>query len=94
MAEENLSVGSASKPEVIKKFRIHDKDSGSPEVQIALLTSRLENLSRHLEKNDQDKHSRKGLLGIVSKRKRLLSYLKNENVDRYRKTIESLGLRK
>ena len=94
MAEENLSVVGASKPEVIKKFQIHAKDSGSPEVQIALLTSRLENLSRHLEKNDQDKHSRKGLLGIVSKRKRLLTYLKQENVDRYRKTIESLGLRK
>ncbi len=94
MAEENSSVVSASKPEVIKKFQIHAKDSGSPEVQIALLTSRLENLSKHLENNGQDKHSRKGLLGIVSKRKRLLTYLKSESVDRYRKTIESLGLRK
>ena len=94
MTEENSSVGGASKPAVIMKNRIHDKDTGSPEVQIALLTSKLENLSKHLENNDQDKHSRKGLLGLVSKRKRLLSYLKGEDVNRYRATIERLGLRK
>ena len=85
---------SSSKSEVIEKFRINDKDTGSPEVQIALLTRRLEELSEHFGKHPQDKHSRRGLLKVVSQRKRLLAYLRGEDINRYRNTISALGLRK
>ena len=84
----------ATKAEVIAKYRHHDKDSGSPEVQIALLTKRLEKLSVHFEKHPQDEHSRRGLLRLVSQRKGLLEYLKQEDVARYRDTLGKLGLRK
>jgi small subunit ribosomal protein S15 len=84
----------AGKSDVVKKYQRHEKDSGSPEVQIALLTKRLQMLADHFEKNPQDKHSRQGLLGIVSRRKRLLEYLRREDVARYRETLSSLGLRK
>lgn len=82
------------KSEVIEKYRLHESDSGSPEVQIALLTKRLEILMEHFNKHPQDKHSRRGLLKIVSQRKRLLQYLKNEDVQRYRDTLARFGLRK
>ena len=85
---------SGEKAGVIEKFRVHGKDSGSPEVQIALLTKRLEVLSEHFKRHPQDKHSRKGLLGVVSRRKRLLSYLRKEDVSRYRTLISTLGIRK
>ena len=84
----------ASKSEVISRYRRHDQDSGSPEVQIALLTKRLEKLAGHLQDHPQDKHSRQGLLKIVSHRKGLLEYLKREDVARYRETLANLGLRK
>ena len=83
-----------TKAEVIGKHRRHEKDSGSPEVQVALLTKRLEKISGHFGRHPQDKHSQRGLLRIVSRRKRLLEYLKRESVDRYRQTLSSLGLRK
>ncbi|RMG41140.1 MAG: 30S ribosomal protein S15 [Candidatus Dadabacteria bacterium] len=85
---------SSAKEEVIKAHRMHEKDTGSPEVQVALLTKRLEILSEHFKRHPQDKHSRRGLLDVVSKRKRLLQYLKREDINRYRKTIQALGLRK
>ena len=78
----------------IQKFQRGEGDTGSPEVQVALLTKRLSNLTQHLQRNKQDVHSRRGLLKIVSKRKRLLSYLKNEDITRYRTLIAELGLRK
>lgn len=84
----------SGKSETITKHRLHAKDTGSPEVQIALLTRRIEGLSQHFEKHAQDRHSRRGLLSLVSQRKRLLNYLRLENVDRYRKTVSDLGLRK
>ena len=84
----------ASKSEVVIKYRRHEKDSGSPEVQIALLTKRLEKLAGHFQKHPQDKHSRQGLLKIVSHRKGLLEYLKREDAARYRETLANLGLRK
>ncbi len=84
----------SEKEELIKKYKLHDKDSGSPEVQIALLTGRLEYLSKHFQKHPQDKHSRRGLLRIVSQRKRLLNYLKNEDISRYRAVLSEFGLRK
>lgn len=86
--------GAVAKSEIMNKFRLSDSDTGSPEVQIALLTNRLEALSRHFQKHPQDKHSKRGLLEVVSKRKRLLDYLRREDVSRYRTLISTLGLRK
>ena len=80
--------------EVILKHRRHEKDTGSPEVQIALLTSRIEGLSGHFKKHVQDKHSERGLLAMVAQRKSLLNYLKNEDIHRYRATLTDLNLRK
>lgn len=78
---------------IIGKYKLHDKDTGSPEVQIAIFTERIEELSSHLKKNKKDNHSRRGLLGIVSKRKRLLSYLKREDEKRYKSIARKLGLK-
>ena len=90
----SFAEGSADKSEVIDKFKVNDKDTGSPEVQVAILTKRLEQLTTHFSKHPADKHSRRGLLQIVSRRKKLLNYLRNEDVNRYRTLISELGLRK
>jgi len=82
------------KQEVITKYGKDPKDSGSAEVQIALLTTRINELSSHFEKNVKDNHSRVGLLKMVGKRRKLLEYLQEKNVDRYRKIIQELSLRK
>jgi small subunit ribosomal protein S15 len=79
---------------VVKDFRTHDKDTGSPEVQVALLTNRIAYLTDHFKTNAKDHHSRRGLLKLVSRRRRLLDYLKTEDADRYHKLIDRLGLRK
>jgi len=78
--------------EIIKKFGKHEKDTGSPEVQIALLTEEILNLQRHLSQNKQDKNSKRGLILKVSQRRKLLNYLKKESYHRYRKIIEELRL--
>jgi small subunit ribosomal protein S15 len=96
---EDVAVGSlhlsAKDPsEIVKQFQINSQDCGSPEVQIALLTQRLEILTNHFAKYPKDHHSRKGMMDIISRRKRMLQYLKREDVVRYRKTISTLGLRK
>jgi small subunit ribosomal protein S15 len=80
--------------EIIKRYGKSPTDSGSPEVQVALLTTRINDLSRHFEANVKDNHSRQGLLKMVGKRRRLLDYLQRKNVDRYRKIIQELDLRK
>jgi small subunit ribosomal protein S15 len=80
--------------ELIKKYGKSPTDSGSPEVQVAILTTRINELSSHFEKNVKDHHSRMGLLRMVGKRRRLLDYLQEKNVDRYRKIIQELDLRK
>jgi len=80
--------------ELVAKFRTHETDTGSPEVQIALLTERIGYLTEHFKTHAKDHHSRRGLLKLVSKRRRLLSYLKNTSLDRYRKTVAALSLRK
>ena len=85
---------SAAKAEVLKKYQLHATDTGSPEAQIALLTERLSNLTQHFQKFPKDKHSKLGLFAAVSKRKRLLNYLKREDVQRYRDALEKFGLRK
>ena len=82
------------KQELIAKYGRSEGDTGSPEVQISLLTQRLEILSEHFKKHPQDIHSRRGLLRIVSQRKNLLSYLKRKNIERYRATLAEFGLRK
>jgi small subunit ribosomal protein S15 len=81
------------KQEVISKFKKHDEDSGSPEVQIALLTERINTLSSHFKLHARDHHSRRGLLKMVGQRKRLLNYLKKKDLEGYRALIKELGLR-
>jgi len=85
---------SKQKQEIIKKFQIHKDDSGSPEVQIALLTYQIKNLIKHLKKYPKDLHSRRGLLGMVNQRKKLLNYLKEKEPKRYQSLIKKLGLKK
>ncbi|UDY36847.1 30S ribosomal protein S15 [Dermatobacter hominis] len=82
------------KGDTIAKFRKHDSDTGSPEVQIALLTDRINHLTEHLKVHKKDHHSRRGLLMLVGKRRRFLDYLKNNDVERYRTVIAELGLRR
>ena len=82
------------KNEIIAKFATHEGDTGSPEVQIALLTERINHLNDHLKEHKHDNHSRRGLLKMVGKRRGLLDYLKEKDIERYRAIIEALGLRK
>lgn len=82
------------KQEIITKFKLHDNDTGSPEVQIALLTDRINHLTEHFKTHKKDHHSRRGLLKMVGKRRGLLNYLKNSDVARYRRILEELNLRK
>lgn len=82
------------KQEVISSHRLHDTDTGSPEVQIAILTKRINDLTQHLKIHKKDHHSRRGLLKMVGQRRALLNYLRDINFDRYRAIIEKLGLRK
>ncbi len=82
------------KQEVINQFKKKDGDTGSPEVQIALLTKRIKHLTEHLKEHKKDYHSRLGLLKLVGKRRRLLNYLKKKNIDGYRDLIGKLGIRK
>ena len=82
------------KTEIISKFRTHDSDTGSPEVQIAILSERIGELTEHFKTHKKDHGSRRGLLMLVSKRRRLLDYLKKTDGDRYREVIGKLGIRK
>lgn len=83
-----------NKSKIITKFAAHEKDTGSPEVQIAVLTEQIAELSDHLKKHKKDNHSRRGLLKMVSKRRKLLAYLAKEDEGRYKKLIKTLGLKK
>lgn len=83
-----------TKEELIKEYGKSDNDTGSTEVQVALLTKRIEDLTGHLKEHKKDHHTRRGLLMLVGKRKRLLQYLENQDVERYRSLIDKLGLRK
>jgi small subunit ribosomal protein S15 len=84
----------AKKAELVSKYRTHEKDTGSPEVQIALITERIGELTDHFKVHVKDHHSRRGLLKLVGQRRRLLDYLKVNNLDRYRKIVGELNLRK
>ncbi len=89
-----MSQTSEAKTKVIQDFRLHEKDTGSPEVQVALLTQRINSLTEHFKSHAKDHHSRRGLLKLVGQRRRLLDYLKRSDLERYRTTIERLGIRK
>lgn len=89
-----MALNTERKRTIIEGYKTHEKDTGSPEVQIALLTERIRSLTEHFKKFAKDHNSRRGLLVLVGTRRRLLNYLKEKNLDRYKKVIESLGLRK
>jgi small subunit ribosomal protein S15 len=89
-----IAIPSEEKIHVIEEYQVKPGDTGSPEVQVALLTSRIEKLVSHLKGNPSDNHSRRGLLGIVSKRRRLLHYLETKEKDRYKELVKRLGLSK
>ena len=84
----------ATKQEIIAEYQIHEGDTGSPEVQIALLTERINHLNEHLKLNKKDHHSRRGLLQMVGRRRGPLNYLKDTDIERYRSIVARLGLRK
>ncbi|HOF05416.1 MAG TPA: 30S ribosomal protein S15 [Syntrophales bacterium] len=85
---------SEKRQEIIAQYKLHEKDTGSPEVQIALLSARIEYLTEHFKIHKKDHHSRRGLLKLVGQRRRLLDYVKKKDVERYRAVISRLGLRK
>ena len=85
---------SDEKKKLIEQFKVHEDDTGSPEVQVGLLTHRISYLTEHLKIHKKDHHSRRGLLILVGRRRRLLNYVKNKDVKRYRAIIETLGLRR
>jgi small subunit ribosomal protein S15 len=82
------------KKQIVGKFRVHKTDTGSPEVQVALLSKRIAGLTEHFKSNQKDHHSRRGLLTMVARRRRLLNYLKVESPERYKKLIQELGIRR
>ena len=89
-----MTLTKAAKTNVITGFRTHDGDTGSPEVQIAILSERISYLTEHFKTHDKDHHSRRGLMKLVGHRRRLLDYLKSKDATRYRSVIDKLGLRK
>jgi len=89
-----MALTKEKKLELINRYKLHDLDSGSPEVQIALLTEKIRYLTEHFRVHTSDHHSRRGLLRMVGQRRRLLDYLKNTEVDRYRKIVKDLSLRR
>jgi small subunit ribosomal protein S15 len=89
-----MALTKVKKQEIIERYKLHDLDSGSPEVQIALLTEKIRYLTEHFRVHKTDHHSRRGLLRMVGQRRRLLDYLKTTEVDRYRSIVKELGLRR
>lgn len=89
-----MSITQERKNEIISQYRIHETDTGSPEVQIAVLTEEINNLNQHLRIHKKDHHSRRGLMKMVGRRRNLLTYLRNNDVQRYRELIDRLGLRR
>ncbi|MCD7712606.1 MAG: 30S ribosomal protein S15 [Firmicutes bacterium] len=89
-----MALTKEEKQAIIEKYAIHEGDTGSPEVQIAVLTSRINSLTEHLKVNKKDHHSRRGLLKMVGHRRSLLAYLQKVDIERYRKIVKELGIRK
>ncbi|GEL75830.1 30S ribosomal protein S15 [Tenuibacillus multivorans] len=89
-----MAISQERKLELIKEFKTHENDTGSPEVQVAILTEQINTLNEHLSEHNKDHHSRRGLMKMVGKRRHLLNYLRNKDVQRYRDLINKLGLRR
>ncbi len=89
-----MALDTEQKREIIDRYRLHDSDTGSAEVQVAILSERITYLTDHFKTHAKDHHSRRGLIKLVGQRRRLLNYLKNKDIERYRALIERLGLRK
>ena len=89
-----MTLSTEDKKELISKYKTHETDTGSPEVQIALLTHRILYLTEHMKVNKKDHHSRRGLLMLVGQRRRLLKYIKNKDINRYRNLLAELGLKR
>lgn len=89
-----MALSTEKKAEILKEYGLHETDTGSPEAQIALLTSRINTLTEHLKTHKHDHHSRRGLLLMVGRRRRLLNYLQKVDIERYRSLIQRLGLRR
>jgi small subunit ribosomal protein S15 len=94
MEEKEMPLDLVKKRQIIDEYKQHETDTGSPEVQVAMLTERINYLTEHLKEHKKDHHSRRGLLKMVGQRRSLLNYLKDRDVDRYRSIVEKLGLRK
>lgn len=94
IGERKMSIANAQKAQIVRDYQRANGDTGSPEVQVALLTVRINDLTEHFKAHVKDHHSRRGLLRMVSRRRKLLDYLKTSDVDKYRALIERLGLRK
>ncbi len=89
-----MALNQVNKREIIEKYKLHENDTGSPEVQIALLTERIKSLSAHLQEHKKDHHSRRGLYKMIGQRRKFLNYLRDNDIERYRTIIEQLGIRK
>lgn len=89
-----MSLSKEQKAQIISDFKLHEEDTGSPEVQIALLTNRINYLTDHMKNHKKDFHTRLGLLKLVGQRRRLLDYLKNNDIESYRQLIQNLGMRR
>jgi small subunit ribosomal protein S15 len=89
-----VALNTQQKQEIIDRYRLHNADTGSPEVQVAILSERISYLTDHFKVHAKDHHSRRGLIKLVGQRRRLLNYLKDKDIERYRTLIEQLGLRK
>ena len=89
-----MALDPAVKQQIIKEYATHEGDTGSPEVQIAVLSRRIKDLTEHLKEHKHDHHTRRGLMALVGRRRRMLGYLKDTDIERYRSLIERLGLRK
>ena len=89
-----MALAKEAKTDIIGQYKVHESDTGSPEVQVALLTRRINDLTEHFKTHVKDNHSRRGLLKLVSQRRRLLDYLRRKDAERYREVIARLGIRK
>ena len=89
-----MALAKETKEQIVTEFRTHEGDTGSPQVQVALLSKRINELTEHFKTHKKDNHSRRGLLKMVGKRRRLLRYLQSSDIDRYRSLIQELGLRR
>ncbi len=89
-----MALTQEAKKAIMAEFKLHDSDTGSPEVQVALLTQRIKDITEHLKVHKKDFHTRRGLLKLIGQRRRLLDYMQNKDIERYRKIIKTLGLRK